>query len=109
MANKKFTSIKNDFSLIFDQSTEIEEAKDDVQINKSGFSFSDIQTIQQLMANHNVDVIGIVTEITPVGQINAKDGSKRDKRSLTIADDTNFSISLTIWGEAALNIDPKIG
>ena len=45
MANKKFTSIKNDFSLIFDQSTEIEEAKDDVQINKSGFSFSDIQTI----------------------------------------------------------------
>ena len=31
--------------------------------------------------------------------LNLKDGSQREKRALTVADDGNLSISLTVWGE----------
>ena len=43
MANKKFTSIKNDFCITFDKSTEIQECKDDNQIDQTGFSFTKIE------------------------------------------------------------------
>ena len=38
MANKKFTSIKNNFCITFDRSTNIQECMDDNQINQTGFS-----------------------------------------------------------------------
>jgi len=101
MANKKFTSIKNDFCITFDQSTEIQECKDDSKINQTGFSFTKIDQIQQLMANVAIDVIGIVVDVGPVGNLKLKSGENRDKRNLVIGDDTNFSISVTLWGDTA--------
>ena len=40
IANKKFTSIKNDYCLTFDQNTVIKKCDDDKAIVGAGFSFS---------------------------------------------------------------------
>ena len=63
LANKRFTSIKNDYCLTFDYSTVIEPCKDDAQITGDGFSFTKLDEIEALVQNCTVDVIGVVLEV----------------------------------------------
>lgn len=49
LANKKFTSIKNDYCLTFDHMADIQEADEDVTIKKQGFSFIGLKSIQDLV------------------------------------------------------------
>ncbi len=49
LANKKYTSIKNDYCLTFDYSTVIEKCADDAQIKGDGFSFTSLEGIEALV------------------------------------------------------------
>jgi Replication protein A OB domain len=44
-------------------------------------------------------VIGVIFELSPVSQIKMKTGEQKDKLTVVIADDTNFSVPVTLWGE----------
>ena len=46
-----------------------------------------------------MDVIGIVIEMSPVSKITISDGSTRDKRIITIADDSNHSVGVIIYDD----------
>ena len=46
LANKRYTSIKNDYCLKFGYDTNITECVDDLGIQKSGFSFTNIEQIK---------------------------------------------------------------
>jgi hypothetical protein len=48
MANQKYTSIKNDYSIVFDKNSTIELATDDASIMAQGFCFISIDEINQL-------------------------------------------------------------
>ena len=48
MANKKFTSISNDYSIIFDKNSEIIEVEDDIKIQEQGYCFVRIGDINKL-------------------------------------------------------------
>jgi replication factor A1 len=61
------------------------------------------------VANSTIDVIGVVVHTGQVGTLKLKTGETRDKRNLVIGDDTNFSISVTLWGETAAKLDLKPG
>ena len=61
------------------------------------------------MANATIDVIGVVVHPGQVGTLKLKTGETRDKRNLVIGDDTNFSITVTLWGETATKLDLKPG
>ena len=45
MANTKYTSIKNDYTIIFDRNCVIEKASDDQKIKSQGFSFVTLEEI----------------------------------------------------------------
>lgn len=62
IANKKFTSIKNDYCLTFDQNADIVEVDDSNDIDKQGFSFVSLKDLEKLMQNSAVDVIGVIVE-----------------------------------------------
>ena len=47
MANTKYTSIKNDYSIVFDKNTKIEPVDDDSSIKNLGFCFSSIDEINE--------------------------------------------------------------
>lgn len=49
LANKKFTSIKNDYCLTFDQNADIVEVGDDAMIKRQGFSFVELKKIQEMV------------------------------------------------------------
>ena len=52
-----------------------------------------------------MDFIGIVHHITPVVTINTKSGIKKEKRTISMADQTGMSINLTMWGDQTTMID----
>jgi hypothetical protein len=45
MANKRFTSIKNDFCIVFEKNAQIVEVEDDGSIAEQAFDFTNIRGI----------------------------------------------------------------
>jgi replication factor A1 len=101
MANKKFTAIKTDFCLTFDNRASIEEVKEDNRIGRQGFTATKIKDIQELFQQQNIDVMGVIIDVANISNVSLKDGTQKPKRDLTIADDTKFSITVSVWGENA--------
>jgi replication factor A1 len=66
IANQKFTSIKNDHCIIFDQGSEIEEVKEDKKIATQGFCFTKIKLIEDLQPGNTLDILGIVLKVGPL-------------------------------------------
>lgn len=66
MANKKFTTIKNDFCVTFDYNADIEQLDDNNNsMIKAGsvYNFTAIKNLQNLeQTNTMVEVIGVVIE-----------------------------------------------
>jgi len=50
--------------------------------------------------NQRIDVIGIVLNVGEAGSISLKDGTKKEKRSVTLGDESKVSIDVTFWGAA---------
>ena len=48
LANKKYTSVMNDFAITFEEHARISEAKDDNTITHVAFNFSSIERIQHI-------------------------------------------------------------
>ena len=62
--------------------------------------------MQSVEKDATVDTIGILKEVGETSQITSKSTSKPyDKRELTLVDNTNYSVRLTIWGNTATNFD----
>lgn len=109
LANKRFTSIKNDYSITFGNETEIQECGNDQNIQTNGFSFTKIDLIKDQFANTTIDVIGVVMEVSPIGSIPLKAGGSKERQSITIADETGASIAVTVWGELCQSLSAKPG
>lgn len=102
MANKKFTSIKNDFCLTFGFETEIQEVNEDAGIQQNAFSFTRIDQIIDCPNMTTVDVIGVAMDIGQLASIKMKSGDSRDKLNIVIADESNRSIAVTVWGDLCM-------
>lgn len=70
------------------------------------FNFTNIQDLQTVDKDATIDVIGILKEIGEVNEIISKTTQKPySKRDLTLVDNTNFSVRLTIWGNSATSFE----
>lgn len=92
LANKKFTSIKNDYCLTFDQNADVAEAEEDGQIKKQGFSFVGLKQIQEMVQQQAVDVIGVIVEVGQVGNVPLKTGSSKPRRNIQLGDESGLKI-----------------
>jgi replication factor A1 len=101
IANKKFSSIKNDYEITFDDRAHIERAQDGGAIAKQHFDFVPIARLASLPPDTTLDIIGLVKEVGEVVSITTKAGKEVEKRDLTLVDDSMASIGLTLWGDKA--------
>ncbi len=103
VANRAFSNLKNDYEITFDEKSTIREAEDDADISQQKYNFVKISGIANLEASTTVDVIAIVKSATDVSKITSqKQGGKElMKRDLTLVDDSNTEIRLTLWGAQA--------
>ena len=54
-----------------------------------------------MVQSRNIDVIGVILDVGPSSSINLRDGKVKEKRSITIGDETNVCIGVTLWGSVA--------
>ena len=101
MSNKRFTTIPNDYCISFNDSTKFDPAEEDSTIGNVGFTFKTISSLSDLQTRSSCDVIGIITDVMAVSSIKLKSGEEKDKRTITIMDDTRASVDVTFWGASA--------
>ena len=57
--------------------------------------------IANISADKIIDIIGMITDVQDVTQINTKRGTQLSKRTLTLVDSSMASIEATLWGKFA--------
>ncbi|KAI1344757.1 replication factor-A protein [Xylariaceae sp. FL0016] len=102
LAKKQFSNLPNDYELAFERDTVIEKAEDQSSVPQVRFNFVNIGELQSVEKDTTVDVIGVLKNVDEVNQITAKSsGRPYEKRELTLVDDSQYSVRLTIWGKTA--------
>ena len=57
-----------------------------------------------------IDVIGVVTEIGNINQVNIKlSGAVKDRRNVTLIDETELRIQVSLWGKNARESSYVVG
>ncbi|GAP89554.1 putative replication factor-a protein 1 [Rosellinia necatrix] len=108
MAKKQFSNLPNDYELAFERETTIEKAEDQASVPQVRFNFVSISELQGVEKDATVDVVGVLRDVGDVSQITAKStGKPYDKRELTLVDDSNFSVRMTIWGKTATTFNAQ--
>lgn len=73
------------------------------------FNFTNIQDLQNVEKDATIDIIGILKEVGEDSEIISKTTQKPyNKRELTLVDNTNFSVRLTIWGNSAKSFEVSL-
>lgn len=106
-ANKQYNTCNNDYELSGDANSNIELCTDEIKVSLS-YNFTAISELQNSIGN-SVDVIGIITEIKEPRTVNTKRGDQVPVRDITIVDDSNASVSCSIWGKSADTFDKPVG
>ncbi|KAL6756722.1 replication protein A 70 kDa DNA-binding subunit [Haematococcus lacustris] len=104
-ANKQYSSLKNDYELVFSEKTEVCEAAEQAEAITMT-ALVDVVPIEQLprylTRKTNVDVMGVVTAVSGLGTVKRKsDSSELARRDVTLADKSGKTVTLTLWGENA--------
>lgn len=106
-ANKKFTSIKNDYEMTLRRDSLIELCDDDCDsVPELQFSFVPISDLPEVSKDTCIDVIGVCKSCTTVQTITAR-ATQRElkKRELHLVDESNKEVTLTLWADDAENFN----
>ncbi|KAI0076465.1 replication factor-a protein [Panus rudis PR-1116 ss-1] len=101
LAKKQFSTVNNEYELGLEKHTEVEECRETGEMPSIRYNFVTIGEIQGLQKDSICDIVAVVKEVGPLGDITTKFGKKSMKRDLTLVDRSNYSIRLTLWGKQA--------
>ncbi|XP_046981582.1 replication protein A 70 kDa DNA-binding subunit [Schistocerca americana] len=102
-ANKKFTSVNNDYEMTFTGETTVVPCHEDVtDIPHITFNFVPLNKLAETDLTAIVDVIGVLKAAGGVEVFTARTTNREmKKREVTIVDQSNTAMALTLWGEQA--------
>jgi len=103
VAKKKFSNHpNNEYEMNFEKNTEVEECFDATNVPSVQYNFVELSKLEDLVKDSICDVLGVVKEAGPLGEITTKATSRTvAKRDLTLVDRSGFSVRLTLWGKQA--------
>jgi replication factor A1 len=109
LAKKQFSNLPNDYELQFEKDTEVEKAEDQDNKPQIRFNFTKIGDLDSVEKDTTIDTVGVLKEVAEVNTITSKNTNKDfSKRELTLADDSQTSVRLTIWGKTAESFDAPL-
>ena len=107
-ANKKYSSVNNDYEMSLDGRSEIELCADagDELARKMSRAY-DLVKIDKLPlkigGRASVDVVAIVTSVGELGSVRRKsDNAEIQRRDVVLLDETKKTVSLTLWNQLAV-------
>jgi replication factor A1 len=87
-----------DFELTLNPDTQIQVLEDDARIEAAHFDFVKIDTLPAVEPGSNVDVLGVITAVEPLGfTVSKKSGQEIKKRNITVRDDTGKQVTVDVW------------
>lgn len=104
-ANKQFSKLNNEYEMTVGNDTEIQECTDITHIPRIKYNFVPINDIASMEAGVFVDVIAICKETNDLVNLTSKAGRDLTKRDLVLVDQSEASITLTLWGDEAKNFE----
>lgn len=85
----------------FTSETEVQRVPDDPTIQNERYDFVKIRDIANMDNKETVDLLGIVMECSPLGEIISKKNKPVKRRTVVVRDDTDLAIEVTLWGTIA--------
>nr|CAD7459617.1 unnamed protein product [Timema tahoe] len=105
-ANKNFSNVNHDYEITFNSSTQVSPCLNDSDVPTTQFNFIPINKIAENDPTSYVDVIGVCKNVGDVVTFTARTTNKElKKRDITLVDQSNTSVSLTLWGSQAEEFD----
>lgn len=102
IAKKQFSNLQNEYEITLENSTEIEECTDASDVPEVKYEFVRINELETVQTNQTCDVIGILDSYGELSEIISKASQRPvQKRELTLVDQGNRSVRLTLWGKNA--------
>ncbi|KAF2639903.1 replication protein-like protein A 70 kDa DNA-binding subunit [Massarina eburnea CBS 473.64] len=109
LAKKAFSNLPNDYELQFERDTEVEKAHDQENKPQIRYNFTKIGDLDSVEKETTIDTIGVLKEVGEVNTITSQKTNKDfTKRDLILADDSQTSVKLTIWGQQAQAFDAPL-
>jgi len=97
-ANERYNRSTSNFEMTLDRNSSFEEVNDDGSFMKIKYNFTKIASLDSVPVKGACDVVGVVTAIGPLGEIIIRStGVPCQKRSITLTDDSNAAVELTLW------------
>ncbi|EQB78307.1 replication protein A DNA-binding subunit [Camelus ferus] len=106
IANKQFTSVKNDYEMTFNNETSVMPCEDGHHLPTVQFDFTGISDLESKSKDSLVDIIGICKSFDDVTKITVKSNNREvSKRNIYLMDMSGKVVNATLWGEDADRFD----
>ncbi|KAL6624800.1 hypothetical protein ACP70R_032121 [Stipagrostis hirtigluma subsp. patula] len=97
---QKFNHLNSEYQITLDHSTSIETCSgDESSIPRQQYNFQQISEIENMEAGATVDLVGVVTSVSPASTIIRKNGRESRRQTLCLKDMSGRSVEIILWGK----------
>uniref|UniRef100_A0A1A8D181 Replication protein A subunit n=1 Tax=Nothobranchius kadleci TaxID=1051664 RepID=A0A1A8D181_NOTKA len=105
IANKQYTSVKNDYEMTLNGETSIIPCEDSCDVPTVQCDFVSIAELENRDKDAIVDVIGVCKSVDEMTRLTTKNNREVSKRTLSLMDMSGKLVTVTLWGEEAEKFD----
>uniref|UniRef100_A0A3P8W1P0 Replication protein A subunit n=1 Tax=Cynoglossus semilaevis TaxID=244447 RepID=A0A3P8W1P0_CYNSE len=105
IANKQYTSVKNDYEMTLNGESTIIPCEDNCDVPMMQYDFVTIGDLENREKDATVDVIGVCKSVDEVTRLTTKTNREVSKRTLALMDMSGKVVNVTLWGEEAEQFD----
>uniref|UniRef100_A0A671UEZ6 Replication protein A subunit n=1 Tax=Sparus aurata TaxID=8175 RepID=A0A671UEZ6_SPAAU len=105
IANKQYTSVKNDYEMTLNGETSIIPCEDSSDVPMVQCDFVSIGDLGNREKDAIIDVIGVCKGVDEVTRLTTKTNKEVSKRTLNLMDMSGKLVTVTLWGEEAEKFD----
>lgn len=105
IANKQYTSVKNDYEMTLNGESTIIPCDDSGDVPMVQCDFIPIGDLEMKEKDSIVDVIGVCKKVEEVTRLTTKTNREVSKRTVDLMDMSGKVVTVTLWGEEAEKFD----
>lgn len=105
IANKQYTSVKNDYEMTLNGESTIIPCDDSGDVPMVQCDFIPIGDLEMKEKDSVVDVIGVCKKVEEVTRLTTKTNREVSKRTVDLMDMSGKVVTVTLWGEEAEKFD----
>ncbi|XP_037329613.2 replication protein A 70 kDa DNA-binding subunit [Pungitius pungitius] len=105
IANKQYTSVKNDYEMSLNGESTIIPCDDAVDVPVIQCDFVSIGDLENREKDSIIDVIGVCKSVDEVTRLTTKSNKEVSKRTVNLIDMSGKLVTVTLWGDEAEKFD----